>query len=115
MKELELDDEGMYPTEESLKAIEDWDVIGDGIGMFDAIARIWQYGSWGWREREDRDGSRHYEVSTGGWSGNEEILQALEKNFAMSFFMESHKRGGHYHFVIPPSFQRKESGPECPA
>ena len=52
-------------------------------------------------EKEDRENHWLYHVSTGGWSGNEEILSSLQNNsmFWLMCWMQS-KRGGHYQFKV---------------
>jgi len=40
-------------------------------------------------------------LSTGGWSGNEDIIRALKKNFIFwSMYWQMNRRGGHYQFKI---------------
>jgi len=40
-----------------------------------------------------------WELHTGGWSGNEEIIRAMQDNRVWwGMFWESSRRGGHYEF-----------------
>lgn len=44
---------------------------------------------------------RRYEVSTGGWSGNEDIIRVLERTFFWVMCWQSSRRGGHYVLDVP--------------
>jgi hypothetical protein len=48
------------------------------------------------------------ELHTGGWSGNEEIVQVLEETFFWYFYWQKSERGGHYYFEVPERFLIKE-------
>jgi hypothetical protein len=91
-----LDDDG-YPTDEFLEKIKTWD-YKDG---FDELLEFAMEGHiypnyW---SREKIDGKSVWKISTGGWSGNESIIQALKQNaiFWMVCWVQS-RRGGHYIF-----------------
>jgi hypothetical protein len=74
-----LQDNGLadYPTDEELQALEDY--RGPAEGMLDLLRPIWH---WGIRDEwVTRNGSRLY-LATGGWSGNEDIIDALQHNWA---------------------------------
>ena len=102
-----LDDDG-YPTDEALEAIElwDWENHDGSKGWFDFIASIWHLKSWGWWEGEceHKDGRKYYgyAISTGGWSGNESIIRAMEDNKHSLWWLNwvSSRRGGHYEFEL---------------
>lgn len=104
-----LDEDG-YPTEQALEVIEKWH-WDDISGWFKFIQGIWYLNSWGWKEKDEphdwnekfekyksRMVHRHY-VSTGGWSGNESIIGAMQRNDMMWHlnWVQS-RRGGHYIF-----------------
>lgn len=92
--QLEILDEDGYPTDAALEIIEKWDIIEKGKeGLIKFIESIWNFGDWGFK----RDGDK-LELHTGGWSGNESIIQSLKKNFFWTFFWESSRRGGRYYF-----------------
>lgn len=100
-----LDDDG-YPTEYALNVIECWH-WSDPRGWFDLIQSIWYMSDWGWKEapvidefNPDKKGTALY-VSTAGWSGNESIIKAMEKN-GMGWYLNwvQSRRGGHYIFEI---------------
>ena len=88
-----------YPTEHELKMIKKWDLLKKPVvGLLDYVQERWKY--------EDRfvlTGKhvlRLY-LSTGGWSGNEDIIAALRQNFIFwSMCWEKSMRGGHYWFII---------------
>lgn len=96
-----LDEDG-YPTEEALALIEKWS-YEDPKGWFNFIKSIWWMRDWGWRESalSEDDTVLCYNVSTGGWSGNESIISAMQQNRIMwSTTWVSSRRGGHYVFEL---------------
>lgn len=84
-----------YPTQEELDKIKSWPHT-DFVGLVDFCISIWTFGDWATRK-----GSR-CRFATGGWSGNEDIIEALRENrvFWMSCWDSSH-RGGLYIFKLP--------------
>jgi len=95
-----LDSDG-YPTDAALDVIRLWH-WDDARGWFKFIESIWSvYGRWiecGWR---NSDFDTAYDVATGGWSGNESIIRAMQDNHMMwllSWYQST--RGGHYIFVL---------------
>jgi len=89
-------DKNGYPDEEELKQIETWNG-NDLVGLMDYVHDLWHWPDWGWNQ----DGNR-YAISTGGWSGNEDIIAALERNFIFwAMCWQVSRRGGHYEFEIP--------------
>lgn len=105
-----LDDDG-YPTEACLDVIELWH-WSDPKGWFKFIESCWHLRSWGWKEEDephewkeleqykDRMVHRYY-ISTAGWSGNESIIRAMQRNDMMWYlnWVQS-RRGGHYIFEL---------------
>jgi hypothetical protein len=100
-----LDEDG-YPTEEALELIEGWHFT-DIEGWFKFINSLWHLKSWGWHEgtgKHDWDKDKEvylYNISTAGWSGNESIIGAMQKNWmcwAISWVQS--RRGGHYIFEL---------------
>jgi hypothetical protein len=97
-----------YPTEEQIERIKSWP-YQDPTGWFAFIkssGNYWPNADWGWDERDDIEGLfkkpvRVYEISTGGWSGNEEIIGAMQSN-QMLWLLTWHqmRRGGHYTFMV---------------
>lgn len=103
--EMDLLDEDGYPTDAALNVIKLWS-WDDSKGWFEFIKSIWWMPDWGWHEKEeehDWDKGKfvyRYYVSTGGWSGNESIIRAMQENHLLwKLRWYSSKRGGHYVFV----------------
>ncbi len=89
-----------YPTEAELEEIRKWE---PGIPAFDyrpfmkGVEAVWNhhYGTLSLKERV-------YRISTGGWSGNEDIIRAMQENSLFGgVCWVSSKRGGHYVFEVP--------------
>ncbi len=93
-----LDEHG-YPTEEALEKIKDWP-DKDMLGLMAFVKELWYYPEWGWNEK-DEDKYVSYLISTGGWSGNEDLIGAMKSNhmFWMFCWVQS-RRGGHYIFEV---------------
>jgi len=90
-----------YPTEETLQAIRGWEA--DMHALFAFIGEAWRYPDYWHREGDT------YRFSTGGWSGNESLIEALEANFvAWAICWLSSARGGHYVFSVPMTRKAKE-------
>ncbi len=92
-----------YPTKELLEWIESYD---PQVLPFEDFAkmlrRCWWMADWGFKLKRKRSGKRILELHTGGWSGNEDIIDALRKN--IFFFPMTWRKtyaGGHYYFSIP--------------
>ena len=81
-----------YPTKKQLKVIKNWDAT-DFDGLMEYLKSVWH-----WPEYVTQVG-KEYHLSTGGWSGNEDIIYALSKNYMFWALYWSHsRRGGHYVF-----------------
>jgi len=106
-----LDDDG-YPTDAALDAIKLWH-FSDARGWFKFIEGLWWSSSMLWREDDvphDLRGFKGYEdkmvhrywISTGGWSGNESIIRAMQENNHMLWTLNwvQSRRGGHYIFEL---------------
>jgi hypothetical protein len=99
-------DEDGYPTDRALEAIEKWH-WDDIPGWFKFIEGLWAYHDFGWNEKNephdwDKDKIVHrYYISTAGWSGNESIIRAMQRNEMMWHlnWVQS-RRGGHYIFEL---------------
>ena len=89
-----MDKDG-YPDDLELETIRTWD-CNDFHGLMAYVHELWKYADCGyWKQDEDV-----YHISTGGWSGNEDIIAAMNKN-EMFWTLRwcSSKRGGHYVFA----------------
>lgn len=100
-----LDDDG-YPTVDALFWVEKFDDFANTKEWFAFIKSIWWTPEWGWFEEDTLDdifakSVRQYSLSTGGWSGNESIIAAMQRNHMMwSMCWLQSRRGGHYIFQI---------------
>lgn len=97
-------DSGGYPTEETLACIRTWRPEGsvNYKPLFEHVQGLWYYPEY-FRGRLD---GKTYDVSTGGWSGNESLIGALQENrVCWLLTWMSSRRGGHYVFELP--FVRK--------
>lgn len=98
MKKPQFDEYG-YPTETTLAAIRTWD-YKDATGLMEFVIAAWKWADMGVIMKKLRAKNR-YSISTGGWSGNEDIIDALAKNWKFwNLYWKSSKRGGHYIFEI---------------
>lgn len=100
--QYDMFDEDGYPTDEALEIVRLWH-WDDVPGWFKFIKELWWSSEWGWKEKDESHNykknvivHRHY-ISTGGWSGNESIVHAMQKNDMMwNLTWEQSRRGGHY-------------------
>jgi hypothetical protein len=89
-----MTDDGDYPSCEDIYKIIEWP-DNDVMGLIEFIQSIWH-----WPDMASLDGDK-FELHTGGWSGNEEIVDALMGTMFWMMCWESSRRGGHYYFEIP--------------
>lgn len=85
----------MYPTDAQLELIRKWET-NDFPNLMAFIRQIWEFADAGyWKQDGDI-----YWISTAGWSGNEDIISAMQDNH-MIWIMNWYRttRGGHYIFV----------------
>jgi hypothetical protein len=95
-----------YPEEHELKKIEQWDYHGFQE-LMEYIEDLWKYPHY-WTQTKNSFGHNEYHISTGGWSGNEDIITALQGNlmFWAMCWMKS-ERGGHFVFEIRKNKESK--------
>ena len=100
-----------YPSDSELEIIANWN--SENVrALFQYIRERWAYANAGyWREetisKDDFSGDEYirpryrYYLSTAGWSGNESILRALQRNETLwqTIWVQS-RRGGHYIFEL---------------
>ena len=84
-----------YPTKKELKRIKDWPVVMDIEGFLKFIEDLWHY-----PDRFVLTGKRIKKLylSTGGWSGNESIIRAMQENIFWMIAWQKSVRGGHHWF-----------------
>lgn len=107
----EFCDEDGYPTEAALERIKTWILATDNVwqrplldGLLEFVRALWMYSADAWQQNGD-----HLDVSTYGWSGNEDIVDALQANFAFWCMCWSNlQRGGHYLFDLS-KFKQEET------
>lgn len=89
-------DENGYPSEETLDTVRLWDYKNHGLSeLMEFIGKAWNCKFGSWRKHE------HVIIaSTGGWSGNEDLIDALHDTVygkvAWSWMQE--EKGGHFTF-----------------
>lgn len=106
---MEYLDEDGYPTEEALDKIARWPYTDGWTELLAFVRELWAYNEF-WREEKNvttidmpnyKIVADVYKVSTAGWSGNESIISALQKNWLFWMFCwEQSNRGGHYIFHV---------------
>lgn len=90
-----FDDEG-YPTDATLEIIRVWP-YQDFSSLFVFVQKAWRYQDYFITLDSD-----FFQLSTGGWSGNEDIIRKLQENrMFWSLCWESSRRGGHHEFRLP--------------
>lgn len=94
--ELELDDDG-YPTDGTLETIKNFVVNNDEDceKLLQMASQVWLYPDYFTKD----ESTKCWFVSTGGWSGNEDVIKALNENhvFWMLYWKQT-RVGGHYVF-----------------
>lgn len=91
-----------YPTEEALRAIRYW--TGTPRNLVDGLLEpVFRPGGLVGVETGDRHGREVYVVTlvTGGWSGCESAITALNKGFWRVAYWESDHRGGKHVYEVP--------------
>jgi len=98
-----------YPDDKEIEAIEKWDYM-DALSLIGFIEERWQYKDWGFKKKwakdsfQKKDWVLHIEMHTGGWSGNEDLINALLRNRMATVILNYRmwKAGGHYWFEFDP-------------
>ena len=93
---FKLDSDG-YPTEETLKLIAKWGKEdGSWRELMEDISLLFELNCGRCQYNISRE---IWEVATGGWSGCEDLVGALEENSLFWLFCwTSSKRGGYFEF-----------------
>ncbi len=85
-----------YPTDETLDAIAKWS-FDDAVGWLNFIHSAWSH-RFGFLQCE----MNQIVFATGGWSGNESIIEAMRENVVLwTLLWESSHRGGKYVLRLP--------------
>lgn len=93
-------------NDEELETIAKWPFEQGWHELMAYVRRRWQYADAGYWKESVTFGNYDemidcYNISTGGWSGNEELISALRQNvMAWSLCWVQERRGGHYIFEI---------------
>ncbi len=117
-----MPDQDGYPHNFELERIKGWDLQKDGDeGLLDLIEECWHWPDLGFIKKSGvtrffKKKCWKIKLHTLGWSGNEDLIRALQENefFWLLYWVKS-ERGGHYEFEIPkpkqvaPSPQEKRS------
>jgi hypothetical protein len=109
MDEPTFDKDG-YPTDETLAVIRCWSYEEGFWTLMEFVKEAWS--DYGWLEncpskiepifKGEEDDGRYWCGATGGWSGNESILAALEHNVMFSALCwNASVRGGYHEYHIP--------------
>lgn len=95
-----------YPTDEWIYFLKNY-VPDDSLTLIKFVEILlpkgWYMSEWGYRLHRKYKGRRRLELHTGGWSGNEEIIQTILSNIHLTHFDMQYvmwKVGGHYYFQI---------------
>ena len=88
-----------YPTEDELDMIANWKLSSslDEYHMLMAYVRErWAFGEQGYWIQ---DGDIYF-LATAGWSGNEDLIEALQRNHLFcALYWQQSRRGGRYMFA----------------
>lgn len=94
--ELEFDDDG-YPTDGALETIKNFQINGDEDceKLLQMASKVWLHPGYFTKD----ESTKCWFVSTGGWSGNEDVIRALVKNRVFwALYWKQTRAGGHYIF-----------------
>ena len=89
-----------YPTKEQLNIIRHWSPLSP-LTLIEYIKPLWE--EYGTIRLTGKKIKKLY-MATGGWSGNEDIIRAMENgdNLFFSLWWQKSERGGAYWFRITP-------------
>ena len=96
----QIDQDG-YPTDQYLDWIKSYDITQESAFdlLMDVLDNWWM--SYGVKIQRLYRGERKVHMSTGGWSGNEDMIQALRSNTLFwPFHFYNHRAGGHFTFIF---------------
>ena len=93
---------GEYQSDELLDWIRAYDCLKDGAAdLVGVVIQSWWMADYLAIWRDAGDCTWELDLSTGGWSDNEAIIEALQANhtFWSPCWVQS-RRGGHYWFIV---------------
>jgi len=107
--DFELFDSDGYPSEKALEFLENYANFNDVHEIIEMVERLWWMPDWGLRKKKPfteiyangKFRQYTYHMSTAGWSGNEDLIYSLKKNFIFWTYWWKTERGGHYTFRFP--------------
>jgi len=117
-------DEDEYPTDETLEIIAKWDVLHDAVNFLQQLKSIWAYDSFVlsdtppkeaeallsmFDETKDLTSYKWLRLATAGWSGNESIVSALERNFSMQMHWYMSVCGGLIIYKLPDFLWKQQN------
>jgi hypothetical protein len=112
MTDVEVFDDDGYPTDAFLDAIKEWPHQKGYEALLDFALTGHTYPTFWEKCEPDEKGETTYHISTGGWSGNESIIDALcSNNLFWLVCWQQARRGGHYIFKVPKFTGRPASAP----
>ncbi len=100
-----------YPTDDELYEIETYDTVKDGVkGLVELVQALWIYPDY-FKLKGKR--TMYLELHTGGWSGHEDVIYYLKKNYLFwSLSWRMSKAGGHYYFKLSHGHGKNRMNPE---
>jgi hypothetical protein len=87
-----------YPTETAITAVQNF--RGTPHGLVVLLSELWAGGEYV-IVNDSRDDLVEVRFITVGWSGNEDLIAAMEKSLFGMMFLESSHRGGLHIYRIP--------------
>lgn len=105
-----MPDANGYPLDAELARLKEWPVA-DPKGFLEYARSLWWAADWGWPELEGA-------VSTGGWSGNEDIIEVMQEAQCGLLWHQvwwQTRRGGHHLLrLTDPHLALVGASPETP-
>lgn len=98
----DLMDEDEYPTDEELEALTRLE--GTPRQFVDEVVRMWEYPNYATVTTIKDDFDRHVlqlRLATGGWSGNESIVEAIDASMFRILWWHLSQRGGLHIYRVP--------------
>lgn len=93
---------GHYPSELTLKAIREFDIVKTPLKeLLDLLEGEWEFADVGGFNLRLTKKKAYLNLNTFGWSGNESLISAFEKVKLIGLFWDKSTRGGHYWYRFP--------------